>query len=204
MFKVEVISLIGCDVNEESTMIRNGQFYDGTFNPKSKRIEITVPADTKYSDALPIFMSGVTAARAHRFHNYQSVIDKHLARDDVDDRSRQAIASINQYDLDFHASAHDHLVQFATSKLDRRADNRGYHFNGRSDMTRRIRSDIIDEDLPVLMTHREYSLTRLYRVLQEHDVVQHIRGLSDAGLISDADMDTINQLGREMPFPAAN
>jgi hypothetical protein len=38
----------------------------------------------------------------------------------------------------------------------------------------------------------------------EHDVVQHIRGLSDAGLISDTDMDTINQLGREMPFPAAN
>jgi hypothetical protein len=72
-------------------------------------------------------------------------------------------------------------------------------------MTRHIRADIIDDDdLPVLMTRREYALARLYTVLQDHNVVQHIRGLSDAGLISDADMNAINQLQREMPFPATN
>ena len=189
MLQVRVISLIGCDVNEESTLIKSGNFYDGAFKKSQKRIEIKSQHDFTYSEARKIFNDGATRARAHRFHNYQAVIDNHLQQDDIDNRSKLAIASINKYDLDFHTDVRGYLIQFALSKVVRHATNDGFVFNGHCDRSRTIRNDLVDDDgTYAMMNKREYALANIYRILCDHDVVQHIRDLKDDGLVSDDDL----------------
>ena len=193
MFAPRVISLIGCDVNEESTMITNGEFYDGEFDKKFKRITIQTTHELTYSEARNIFNEGVFKARDHRFHNYQNVIDGHLNGNDVDERSNLAISKINDYDHEFHLNARKQLSRFALSKVIQHATKDGYVFSGTKDRARIIREDILDEDgSPMLMNKREYSLAKLYEVLQDHDIVQYIRDLKDDGLISDDDLELLN------------
>ena len=55
--------------------------------------------------------------------------------------------------------------------------------------SRTIRNDLVDDDgTYAMMNKREYALANIYRILCDHDVVQHIRDLKDDGLVSDDDL----------------
>jgi hypothetical protein len=65
MLAPRVISLIGCDVNEEHTLLANGDFFDGGFSKEHKRVELVFTDPfINYKDAMGELMVGVVKARS--------------------------------------------------------------------------------------------------------------------------------------------
>ena len=193
MFPPRVISLLGCDVNEESALIIKGEFYVGSYKAKQKLMEITVDADTSRKDAFKIFLAGVDKARQHRFHNYQTIIDSHLARNDIDKSNREALESIKSYDDEFHAKAKNWIIHFALSRVCRKKSGVGYMYNIKLSKVTKARTDMLDDnERPAMLNDSDYALARLYQVLSDHDVLEHIRGLRERGLINDDDFEAMN------------
>ena len=193
MFPPRVISLLGCDVNEESTLITKGEFYVGSYKQNRKLMEITVEADTSCKDAFKIFQAGAAKARQHRFHNYQTIIDSHLARNDIDKSNREALESIKSYDDEFHAKAKNWIIHFALSRVCRKKSGVGYMYNIKLSKVTKARTDMLDDnERPAMLNDSDYALARLYQVLSDHDVLEHIRGLRERGLINDDDFEAMN------------
>jgi hypothetical protein len=186
MFNVEVISLIGCDVNEESTVLRNGRFYPNSrYVKKYKRMEIHMPKQhISFTAARLIFMNGVDRARDQRFHNYQNIIDSHLASTTIDNRSKTAIRKINTHDVNFHNEVFNELINFSTTNIAIDINRNGFIYDSKLDTNRIIRDDYLDDE----MNNREYALARLYTVLNGYNITEYIRTLNNDGLITTDEM----------------
>jgi len=191
MLKPIVISLISCEINLERIILENSNLF-----PKRSLVEwkardkcYDIQISTGYlAKAKLIFEQIGMKASKERFQGYQIRIDGYSKKKDI--KMNDDITNyINDIDVKFFSDTKPFCQQYINSYVIE--DNHEWKYI-RSDRIYKRRPDLNNENHSVL----SYSLYKIKNTMDDHNANDHIKHMTESGIISKEDIPTLKALAK--------
>lgn len=196
MCKPLVITLISCEVNLERIISENANIFPEYstvgWESKYKRYNITITKDS-YADANTIFENICTKATTERFQGYQMRINEFNQSTDtkVDHR---IVEYIDDVDAQFYASTKPFCQQYIDSYTVPRYNGKQLleYMYERPSAKGTKRSEFNNRSL----TTPQYTLRKVKDLLIDGAKVDHIKSMTDQGILSKTDLPALKALAK--------
>ncbi len=197
MLKPQAISLISCEVNLERIILENSNAFPEksivVWESLTKSYNITI--DTKhYKKAQTIFDTICDKASNERFQGYQMRMDEYNSSDSIKIDSK-ITNYIDQADLEFFSDTKPfcqmYIDSYTTQSLDKNNDLIEYEYKTPSRACKK-RSDLDNRNLSVI----GYSLRKIQIAVEDHNAKDHIKHMTETGIISKEDVSALKALAK--------
>jgi hypothetical protein len=198
MLKPTVITLISCEINLERIILENStdifpKLSIVKWNARCKCYDVDINT-CRYDRAHAIFDTICDNAFNQRFQGYQQRIDKFnkISKNKVD---KNIINYIDNIDYQFFTFTKPYCQQYISCYYDESIDTETDEFieykykNSSKKHTKR-------NDLNLTLSNSTYALRKLGNLINTHSNIDHIKYMSDAGILTKNNLPTLKAIAK--------
>jgi hypothetical protein len=196
MCKPLVITLISCEINLERIILENSNIFPEystvSWESKYKRYNITI-AKQSFTDATNIFENICAKATTERFQGYQMRINEFNQSTDTK-VDRRIVDYIDNVDAQFYASTKPFCQRYIDSYTIPRREGKQLieYMYERPSAQGTKRSEYKNRSL----TTPQYTLRKVQDLLIDSTKVDHIKSMTDHGILSKTDLPALKALAK--------